>query len=266
MEALKSGYIDYLAAWNPGTFRKLKGDYFDKGYIVKERFPLTRPSAMKGLVFNLRHEAFQDRRVRKIIASLYDFDFINKNFYFGSQDRETSYFLRQDHLRARPGPAEGRVREILEDLAQRYNRPDENLVYVPAEAIEIGPYDPGKAPDGSPIPIETRIQAANQELDRLGWRFDPVRKVRCQGELVLDFEINDGVDDGLFHFTQILEMSGIKGRAAKLSPLEQQGRYKNFRFDMAHVWYDGRYAPGVSWRAISCRPRRLFRARPTSWG
>jgi len=52
------------------------------------------------------------------------------------------------------------------------------------------------------------------------------------------------VDDGLFHFTQILSMAGIKASAATLSPLEQQGRYKNFRFDMAHVWYDGRYAPG----------------------
>jgi len=244
MEALKSGYIDYLAAWNPATFRKIKGSYVDLGYIVKSTFPLTRPSALKGLTFNLREPKFQDRQLRKIIASLYDFEFINKNYYYGSQDRQTSYFLRQPHLRARPGPAQGRVREILLRLAEQYNRPDEGLVYVPEEAIEVGPYDPGLAPDGTPVPIEVRIQAANRELDRLGWRWDQEAGTRRKGDMLLDFEINDSIDEGLFHFTQILGMAGIQARAAKLSPLETQGRYKNFRFDVVHVWYDGRNAPG----------------------
>ncbi|MBL7076390.1 MAG: hypothetical protein ISS31_02860 [Kiritimatiellae bacterium] len=244
MEGLKSGYIDYLAAWNPGTFRKIKGSFVDNNYIVKSTFPLTRPSAMKGLAFNLREPRFQDRRIRKIIASLYDFDFINDNYYYGSQDRLTSYFLRQPQLRARPGPAEGRVREILLGLAAKHNRPEEGTIYVPEEALEVGPYDPGLAPDGTPLPIELRIQSANRQLDRMGWIWDPGIEARRKGEVTLDFEINDSVDDGLYHFTQILGMAGIRARAAKLSPLEAQGRYKNFRFDVTHVWYDGRNAPG----------------------
>jgi len=243
MEALKSGYIDYLAAWNPETFRKINGNYVDKRYIVKEPFPLTRPSAMKGLAFNLRLPKFQDLQVRKIIASLYDFDFINRNYYFESQDRLTSYFLRQPHLRARPGPAEGRVREILLDLAKRHNRPAEGVVYVPREAIDIGPYDPGIAPDGTPIPIESRIQAANLELDRLGWTWDANAGTRRRGDQLLDIEILDGIDNGLYHFTEILGMAGIRARAARLSSLESQSRYKNAQFDMMHVWYDGRNAP-----------------------
>jgi microcin C transport system substrate-binding protein len=199
---------------------------------------------MKALAFNLRRPAFQDLRVRKIIASLYDFEFINDNFYEGTQDRLTSYFLRQKNLRARPGPAEGRVRTILEELAQRHNRPGDGVIFVPSEAIEVGPYDPGKSVDGSQIPIELRIQMANQELDRLGWQWDSASGFRIKDGMDLAFEINDGVDDGLFHFTQILEMAGIKANMANLSKLEQQGRYKNFRFDVAHVWYDGRNAPG----------------------
>lgn len=245
LEALKSGRIDYLAGLDPITFANFGGDYFDKGYIVKEDFPLSRPSAMKCLAFNLRRPIFKDPAIRRILISLYDFDFINRNFYFGTQDRLTSYFLRQPHLRASAGPAEGAVREILLDLARRHNDPEAGRLYVSPEALEIGSYDPGTDVEGNPVPLSVRIEAANRELDRLGWKWDSDLGARRKGDDVLKFEILDPFDKGLYHYTETLAQVGIRATPSKLSPLERQNRERTFRLDMMHRWYDGRYAPGV---------------------
>jgi len=244
MEAVKSGLLDYLAGLSPDVFAKLEGSYIDRGYLVKRQFPITRPSAMQGIAFNLRREKFQDRRVRQVIASLYDFEFINDNFHRGTQDRLTSYFLRQPHLRSRPGAATGEVREVLLGLAERHNRPEQGKIYVPQQAIAVGNYDPAKTPEGESIPISVRLQAAAQELDRLGWRYDPKLGVRRRGDQTLSFEIIDHDASGLYHFVETLRRVGIDARPANLSELEKRGRARNFRIDMTHGWYDGRYAPG----------------------
>lgn len=242
MEALKSGHIDYLGFLTPVAFENLDGAFFQRGYIVKEQFPLSRPSAMKCLTFNLRNPLFQERRLRQVIVSLYDFDFINRNFYFDTQDRLTSYFLRQPHLRATAGPAGGAVAEILHGLAARHNRTD--ATYVPAEVFTRGATDPAEDAQGNLVPLDIRIEAANRELDRLGWLWDPQVGARRKGEEVLRFEIIDMVDKGLYHFVETLQRVGIQAKPAKLSELEQQNRTRTFRFDMMHTWYDGRYAPG----------------------
>lgn len=244
IEALKSGMLDYLAGVEPITFENMDGDFVEKGYIVKEHFPISRPSAMQCIAFNLRRPMFQDRRLRQVIISLYDFDFINNNFHYGTHDRLASYFHRQPHIRADQGPAQGRVREILLDLANKHNDTSEDRIYVPKEALTVGPYDPGYDAAGNKIPISVRIGAANRELDRMGWKWDPEIGARRRGDQVLQFEILDTIDPGVYHFAETLKQAGIKAKPAKLAPLEVQNRHRNFRFDITHRWYDGRYAPG----------------------
>lgn len=243
IEALKSGLIDFKTL-DPITYNNFDGTFVQNNYLVKSEFPITRPSAMQCIAFNMRRPMFQDRRLRQIIASLYDFEFINRNFYEGTQFRLNSYFHLQPHLRAQAGPATGRVREILLDLAARYNDPETGVIHVPIEALEVGRYDPGQDAYGNPVPISVRIEAANRELDRLGWKWDPQLQARRRGDEILTFEVMDSVDLGIYHFVETLEQVGIKAVASKLSNLEKTNRMRAFRFDLVHDWYDGRFAPG----------------------
>lgn len=243
LEALKSGLISFQTV-DPIVYKNFGGEFVEKNYLVKHQFPITRPSAMQCIAFNMRRPLFQDRRLRQIIASLYDFEFINRNFYEGAMFRLNSYFHLQPHLRATSGPATGRVREVLLDLAKRHNKPEQGLIYVPKEALEIGPYDHGKDIHGNPIPISVRIEAANRELDRMGWKWDPSIGARRRGDEVLKFEIMDSVDVGVYHFAETLEQAGIRAKVAKPSPLEKTNRMRAFRFELVHDWYDGRFAPG----------------------
>jgi len=193
------------------------------------------------VAFNLRRPMFQDIELRKVLVSLYDFDYINRNFAYGESFRLVSYFHNQSQLRAAPGPATGTVREILKALAAKHNTPSDT--YVPDAALQRGPYEIGTDAEGTLLPIETRVHAACKRLDEMGWRWDAKEKVRMRDGRKLSFEIFVGGTD-MFHYTEVCKMAGVDARITTLSGLERQSRVRNFAYDCMGGWYDGRKAPG----------------------
>ncbi|MDE0838434.1 MAG: ABC transporter substrate-binding protein [Kiritimatiellae bacterium] len=243
LEALKSGQLDWLVDLPPDVFHQLGGDYFERGFLKKGVFPITRPAAMLCLPFNLRRSIWRDIELRKVIISLYDFDYISKTFQYGDRERIVSYFNNQKHLRASSGPATGKVLELLTELAYKHNDPTNGIVHVRPEALARGPYELGTDSQGKRYPIEDRIVAAGKRLDELGWTYNRKAGVRMKDGVPLKLEIINQEQE-TFYFCETLCRVGINASLAKLSPLERQGRLKNFNFDMATGWFDGRKAPG----------------------
>lgn len=240
-EALKSGLIDFKCYFQSDVLHKLDIDGLRQGYLIREYFPITRPAAMKCMVFNLRKPLFQDIELRKVLVSLYDFDYINRNFEYGENVRLVSYFNNQPQLRASAGPATGRIRELLLALAARHNTAD--TTYVPEAALDRGPYELGTDATGNRLPIETRVYAAARRLDELGWLWDSRQGARVKEGRKLSFEILLE-DDDMFHYTEICKLAGIDARISMLSGLERQSRIRNFQYDCMGGWFDGRKAPG----------------------
>ena len=83
-----------------------------EGRVVKEEFPYGLPKGMQGLVFNTRRPIFADVRVREAILQLFDFEWINHNYFFNLYKRTASYFDGCD-LSAHGVPANARERELL---------------------------------------------------------------------------------------------------------------------------------------------------------
>lgn len=241
LEALKSGLIDFKCYFQPDVLNKLDIEGMRKGYLVREYFPITRPSAMKCMVFNLRRPLFQDVELRKVLISLYDFEYINRNFQYGEDFRLVSYFHTQPNLRASPGPAEGKVRALLLELAEKHNTVENK--YVPDAALERGPVELGMGPDGKRLPVDVAVYNASKRLDELGWRWDTSQGVRVKDGRKLSFEIMLDSDD-MFHYTEVCQLAGIDARISNLSGLELQSRTRNFQYDCMGGWFDGRKAPG----------------------
>lgn len=80
--------------------------------IVKESFTDALPKGMSGFVFNTRRPLFADARVREAITLLFDFEWINQNFFFGLCRRTESYFEGSE-LSSHAWPASARERELL---------------------------------------------------------------------------------------------------------------------------------------------------------
>ena len=92
-----------------------------KGLIVRETLPDETPSGSQAFVFNLRRAKFQDRRVRWALDLAFDYEWTNKNLFYGAYKRTNSMFENSEL--AAHAPPDAAERALLEPL--RGKVPDE---------------------------------------------------------------------------------------------------------------------------------------------
>ena len=116
-EAFKSGDYDYRVEFSAKNWAK-GYDFPDvkNGLVLKELMTNQHPKPMQGLVFNLRKEKFKDINLRKALTMVFDFEWLNKNMFFGSYKRTQSFF-EESELEAKPLPTLAE-KKILEDVGK----------------------------------------------------------------------------------------------------------------------------------------------------
>ncbi len=87
------------------------------GEVVFSEIPHQRPTGMFGFVMNTRSPQFADWRVREAMIQAFNYEFINQTQNGGEEPRITSYFSNSV-LSMEPGPAQGRVLELLQPFAE----------------------------------------------------------------------------------------------------------------------------------------------------
>jgi microcin C transport system substrate-binding protein len=116
VEAFKKGDFDFF----PGNHSKiwatvLVGERFETlKWIRKEKWPHRNNQGTQGFLANLRNPLFQDIRVRKALALAFDFEWSNKNLFYGLYKPNESYF-QNSPLQAKglPTPEELAILEPL---------------------------------------------------------------------------------------------------------------------------------------------------------
>ncbi|MCR9086547.1 MAG: extracellular solute-binding protein [Rhodobacteraceae bacterium] len=116
-ESLKAGEITTFREGNPARW----ADSYDfpavtTGAVVKSEIPHERPTGINGLVMNTRLPVFQDWRVRDAVIHAFNYEFIAQTQTGGGDPRIGSYYANSV-LGMRDGPAEGKVRALLEPFA-----------------------------------------------------------------------------------------------------------------------------------------------------
>lgn len=108
MEAFKKGEYDLrLENTSKNWATQYNGKNFDKGYIVREEIPDQSPHGNQCFIFNIERPQFQDRRVREALNYLFDFEWTNKNLFYGAYTRNYSYFMGTPYgAEGLPSPAE----------------------------------------------------------------------------------------------------------------------------------------------------------------
>ncbi|WP_017092020.1 extracellular solute-binding protein [Vibrio splendidus] len=112
LEAFKAGEFD-LRTENSAKFwaNSYTGANFDKGYIIKEEINHEKPETTQGFVFNIQSPVFSDPKVREALTYAMDFEWMNKNMFYGQYKRTRSYFQNTDY-EAKGLPSEAEV-ELL---------------------------------------------------------------------------------------------------------------------------------------------------------
>ncbi|MFP3942960.1 MAG: extracellular solute-binding protein, partial [Alphaproteobacteria bacterium] len=112
-EAFKAGEIHLRLEEDEAQWEKAYNfEAVKKGRVKRRELRHGRPSGMNALVFNTRRKKFRDRNVRRALTLLFDFEWVNRNFFYGTYERTRSYFDNSDL--AAIGPATEEERELLE--------------------------------------------------------------------------------------------------------------------------------------------------------
>jgi microcin C transport system substrate-binding protein len=115
-ESFKAGNLDY----HQETSAKNWATAYDfaairNGWIKQQEVPIKSAQSMQCFVLNLRHPQFADRRVRQAFNLAFDFEWANKNLFYGQYARVGSYFQGTE-LAAPAELPQGRELEILNEV------------------------------------------------------------------------------------------------------------------------------------------------------
>ena len=115
-ESFKAGNLDYQQE----TSAKNWATAYDfaavrDGWVKRQEVPIKSAQPMQCFVLNIRRPQFQDRRVRQAFNLAFDFEWANKNLFYGQYARVGSFFQGSE-LAAPAAPPQGRELEILNEV------------------------------------------------------------------------------------------------------------------------------------------------------
>jgi microcin C transport system substrate-binding protein len=212
-----------------------KGDFVKKGYYLREEVPHTRVAGMQGFAMNQRNDIFKSRRVRAAVAMVFDFEWSNKNLFYGQYTRNECFFDNNPEMKAQ-GIPNGEVKELLIQLREKHG-----AAYVPKTVFS----KPVGAP-GQGLSEEKNIRFANSLLESAGWKVgaDGIRVKngkRLAVKILLD---GAGFERIVEPYKNNLRKIGFDMEIKKMQVAEYEERLRNFNFDMIVVGYGQSRSPG----------------------
>ncbi|WP_417691896.1 extracellular solute-binding protein [Roseibium sp.] len=233
-EAFKKGLIDVLQFRDP--VRWVTGfDFpaFNDGRVVKQEIELGTPAAMQGLAFNTREPKFEDVRVRRALSMLFDFEWVNKNIYFGLYTRTAGYW-DGSILSAIGRPADEREQALLAPFADAVQPEVMNGTWRPSQA------------DGSGRDRKV-LRAAMGIFKDAGYALKDKKLVNTASGEPLAFEIltkNEDEEKLALAYKRSLTLLGIDVSVRNVDPAQFEDRRISRNFDMVFNTWTASLSPG----------------------
>ena len=220
-EAVKAGNIDIFTENSAKEWALAYDiDAVREGWLVKERFEDHSSGGMQTYAFNTRREKFKDRRLRRALAYALDFEWTNRNIYYGQYLHPNSYFFGTEM--ASSGLPTGDELEILERYRGRV--PDEVFTKV---------YTVPKT-DGTGWP-RANLTRAFELLAEAGWVVRDMKLVNAETGEQLRLEIlvqQKNLERAILPYMRNMQRLGIDANLRVVDTSQYINRLRAFDFDM----------------------------------
>jgi peptide/nickel transport system substrate-binding protein len=233
-EAFKRALADFRAESEPLRWH----DGYDfpaarNGEVIRDTIKSGLPQPTEYLVFNTRRAVFSDIRVRRALTLLFDFEWINRNYFFGLYTRSGGYFPGSE-LSAYGRPADDRERELLKPFASDI-----------APDILDGSYRLPVADDSGRD--RTTLRNALALLSEAGYDLDGTVLRQRPTKAPFAFEILVTTRDQeriALAYASNLKRAGIAANVRAVDPVQFDQRRLAYEFDMIQNRWDQSLSPG----------------------
>jgi microcin C transport system substrate-binding protein len=233
LEGFKAGQFDWINENSAKNWaRGHAGPKYRSGEIRKQEFVHSNSAGIQGFSMNTRRPPFQDRRVRLALAQAFDFEWMNRQVFYGQYVRSPSYFTNSEmQAKGLPGPDE---LAILEPLRDR----------LPPAVFAEAPIPPDTEP---PHSLRENLRTALGLLKEAGWTVaDDGRLRNAKGE-PFEFEVlsySKALERIAVPWARNLEKLGIRANLRVTDPVLFQKRLDEFDFDVTVISLPASQTPG----------------------
>ena len=232
LEALKAGEFDLMRFFSAGDWaRRVNGKKFDSGELIKGEFKHRLPSGFQSYVINTRRDKFKDVRVREALGLAIDYEWMNRQMFYGAYQRVRGLFGNTDcQASDLPGPQE---LAILEPWRSQIAPAAMDAMFAPPRTDGAGS-------------LRDNLRRARDLLGQAGWTVQNGVLRNQKGEaMVIDYlDSNEGGARVVAPWARNLEKLGIKLNYRAVDFALYQQRLSKFEFDIISLAYGGTHSPG----------------------
>jgi microcin C transport system substrate-binding protein len=221
-ESFKAGNLDY---WQETSAKNWATAYdfaaVRNGLVKRQEVALERTQPMQCFVLNLRRPQFADRRVRQAFNLAFDFEWANKNLFYGQYARVGSYFQGSE-LAAPQKLPEGRELEILNEVKDGV--PPEVFTKVHANPVNQTTDD-----------MRGNLRQAVMLLKEAGWEIKDgvLTNVQTGQKMRVEFLLNSPLFERIVQpYVQNLDRLGIKSTIRMVDSAQYTRRLNGFDYDI----------------------------------
>lgn len=233
-EAFKAGLYDIRPEDDPTRW----ATGFDipavrDGRIELQSFTKATPSGMRALVYNTRRAVFDDPKVRAALSLVFDFEWVNTNFYYSAYKRTQSFYDGSE-LASTARPASDTERSLLAPYAG----------VVSADILSNGYTAP--VSDGTARNRQNR-RAAIKALESAGWVIKDGVMVDATSGQQLAFEITVATPEDqrlALNYSDALKSIGVDGNVRYVDSSQYQQLRQTYDFDMIFNFWYASLSPG----------------------
>lgn len=232
LEAFKAGEFDVVVEYSAKNWaRSYTGPKFRNGEIIKRELQHSNGAGMQGFVMNLRRPQFADARVRQALGLALDFQWMNRQLFYGQYKRIYSFFNNSE-LAATGMPSTEELK-LLQPLRSQLDP----VVFGPA------PVPPSTDP---PASLRTNLLQAKALLKDAGWEYRDGALRNAKGEpFTLEIIDDQGAMSRIISvYVRNLQKLGIEVHQRTADFALIQRRMDEFDFDMTSINFGAFTSPG----------------------
>jgi len=233
LEAFKAGSFDY----RDENSSKAWATAYDipaakNGLLIKQRINHSLPSGMQGFIYNTRRDLFKDVRVREALANAFNFEWSNKNLFYG-QYTQTRSFFDNSELAATGLPSKEEL-VLLE--------PHRDILPTNVFTKE---YNPPKGDEKGNM--RGNLRTASKLLKQAGWDIKDGKRIHSETGQELKFEIllvSPLFERIVLPMKKEMAKLGVAVQVRTVDSAQYQRRVETHDFDMIVSTFGQSLSPG----------------------